>query len=50
MLWTAVIDWDTIQEIEPIIPQFSAIQAIRHMMMKKWMNGSYITEMKMNIV
>lgn len=29
-LWTAVIDWDAIREVQPIIPQ-PAIQAINHM-------------------
>ncbi len=46
-LWTAVIDWNAIREVEPIVPQ-SAIQDISHMMEKKWINGSYITEMKVN--
>lgn len=46
-LWTAVIDWDAIREVEPIVPQ-SAIQAISHMMEKKWTNGGYITEITMN--
>ncbi len=49
-LWTAVIDWDAIQEIELVDLQFPAIQAISHMMKKKWMNGGYITEMKINTV
>jgi hypothetical protein len=49
MLWTAVIDWNAIREVEPIVPQ-PAIQAINHMMEKKWTNGSYITEVKMNTV
>ena len=48
-LWTAVIDWDAIREVEPIIPQ-SAIQVITHIMEPKWANGGYITEMKMNIM
>ena len=46
-LWTAVIDWNAIREVEPIVPQ-SAIQDLSHMMEKKWTNGGYITEMKMN--
>ncbi len=46
-LWTAVIDWDAIREVEPIIPK-PAIQAISHIMEPKWANGGYITEMKMN--
>ena len=46
-LWTAVIDWNAIQETEPIAPQ-PAIQAISHMMEKKWVKGGYITEMQMN--
>ncbi len=33
-LWTAVIDWNAIREVQPIIPQ-SAIQAISHMREKK---------------
>ncbi len=33
-LWTAVIDWDAIREVQPIVPQ-PAIQAISHMMEKK---------------
>jgi len=48
-LWTAVIDWDAIREVEPIIPQ-PAIQAISHMMEPKWANGGYITEIKMNTI
>ena len=46
-LWTAVIDWDAIREVEPIVPQ-SAIQDLSRMMQKKWTNGSDITEMKVN--
>lgn len=46
-LWTAVIDWNAIREVEPIVPQ-STIQDISHMMEKKWANGGYITEMKVN--
>ncbi|MDE0088847.1 MAG: hypothetical protein OXU23_24220 [Candidatus Poribacteria bacterium] len=33
-LWTAVIDWDAIREVQPIIPQ-PKIQAISHMRGKK---------------
>ena len=33
-LWAAVIDWNAIQEIEPIVSQ-PAIQDISHMMEKK---------------
>ena len=33
-LWTAVIDWDAIQEVQPIVTQ-SAIQDITHMTEKK---------------
>ncbi len=33
-LWTAVIDWDTIREVQPIVPQ-PAIQDISHMVEKK---------------
>lgn len=33
-LWTAVIDWDAIREVQPIVPQ-PAIQDISHMMEKK---------------
>ena len=33
-LWTVVIDWNAIREVEPIVPQ-SAIQDISHMMEKK---------------
>ena len=46
-LWTAVIDWNAIREVEPIVPQ-PAFQDISHMMEKKWANGNYITEMKVN--
>ena len=46
-LWTAVIDWNAIQEVEPIVPQ-PAIQSISHIMEKKWVNGGYITEVKVN--
>ena len=46
-LWTAVIDWNTIQEVEPIVSQL-AIQDIIHMIEKKSANGGYITELKMN--
>lgn len=46
-LWTAVIDWNAIREVEPIVPQ-PAIQAISHMMEPKWVNGRDITEMKVN--
>ncbi|MDE0554214.1 MAG: hypothetical protein OXI24_08380, partial [Candidatus Poribacteria bacterium] len=46
-LWTAVIDWDAIREVEPIVPQ-PEIQAISHMIDPKWANSGYITEMKMN--
>ncbi len=46
-LWTAVIDWDAIREVEPIIPK-SAIQAISHIMEPKWANGGYITALEMN--
>ena len=44
-LWTAVIDWNAIQEVEPIVSQL-AIQDISHMIQKKSANGGYITEMK----
>ena len=33
-LWTAVIDWNAIREVQPIVPQ-SAIQDINHMTEKK---------------
>ena len=33
-LWTAVIDWDAIREVQPIVPQ-PAIQDITHMTEKK---------------
>lgn len=33
-LWTAIIDWDAIQEVEPIVSQ-PAIQDISHMVEKK---------------
>ena len=33
-LWTAVIDWDAIREVQPIVPQ-PAIQDISHMMEPK---------------
>ena len=33
-LWTAIIDWDAIREVQPIVPQ-PAIQDISHMMEKK---------------
>lgn len=33
-LWTAVIDWDAIREVQPIVPQ-PAIQDISHMTEKK---------------
>ena len=33
-LWTTVIDWDAIQEVQPIVTQ-SAIQDITHMTEKK---------------
>ena len=33
-LWTAAIDWNAIQEVQPIVSQ-PAIQAINHMMEKK---------------
>ena len=46
-LWTAVIDWNAIQEVEPIVP-LPAIQSISHIMEKKWVNGGYITEVKVN--
>lgn len=46
-LWTAVIDWNAIREVEPIVPQ-PLIQDISRMMEKKWINGRDITEMKMN--
>ena len=48
-LWTAVINWNAIREVEPIVPQ-PVIQDISHMMEKKWVNGSDITEMKMNTI
>ena len=46
-LWTAVIDWNAIREVEPIVPnpQFSHHQPL---MEPKWANGGYITEIKMN--
>jgi len=46
-LWTAVIDWNAIREVQPIVPP-PAIQTISHIMEPKWANGGYITEMKMN--
>ena len=46
-LWTAVIDWNAIREVEPIVPQL-VIQDISHMMEKKWINDGDITEMKVN--
>jgi len=46
-LWTAVIDWDAIREVEPIIPQ-PTIQAVSHVMEPKWANGGYITALEMN--
>ena len=46
-LWTAVIDWDAIREVQPIIPK-PIIQDITHMMEEKWANGGYITAMEMN--
>ena len=46
-LWTAVIDWNAIREVEPIVPQ-SAIQDISHIIEPKWAHGGYITEMKVN--
>ena len=33
-LWTAVIDWDAIREVEPIVPQ-PAIQDVSHIAEKK---------------
>ena len=33
-LWTAIIDWDAIREVQPIVPQ-PVIQDISHMMEKK---------------
>lgn len=49
-LWTALIDWNAIREVEPIGFQLPAIQAISHMMKKKWTNGGYITEVNMNVM
>ena len=46
-LWTAVIDWNAIREVEPIVPQ-PAIQIISHIIEPKWAHSNYITEMKMN--
>lgn len=48
-LWTVVIDWDVIREVEPIIPQ-PAIQVVSHVMEPKWANGGYITALKMNTI
>ncbi len=48
-LWTAVIDWNSIQEVESIVSQL-AIQEIIHMIKKKSANGGYITEVKMNTI
>ena len=46
-LWTAVIDWDAIREVELTVPHL-AIQTISHIIEPKWAHGGYITEMKMN--
>ncbi|MYA98151.1 hypothetical protein F4X90_00510 [Candidatus Poribacteria bacterium] len=46
-LWTAVIDWDAIREVEPIVPQ-PAIQAISPVIEPKWANGGYITALEIN--
>lgn len=46
-LWTAVIDWNAIREVEPIVPQ-PAIRTISHIMEPKWANGGYITKMTVN--
>ena len=48
-LWTAVIDWDAIRVVEPIIPQ-TVIQAISYMMEPKWANGTYITALEIDTV
>lgn len=40
-LWTAVIDWNAIQEVEPVVSQLT-IQDIIHMIEKKSMNNDYI--------
>ena len=47
-LWTAVIDWNTIQDVEPIVSQL-ALDFI-HMIEKKSANGGYITEIKINTI
>ena len=50
-LWTAVIDWNAIQEIqevEPIVFQLPVIQDTLHMFGKKSANGAPITEIKIN--
>ena len=44
-LWTAVIDWNAIREVEPIVPQ-SAIQDISHIMEPKWANGATLPRWK----
>jgi hypothetical protein len=46
-LWTAVIDWNAIREVEPIVLQLE-IQNISHITEPKWAHGGYITEMKVN--
>ena len=46
-LWTAVIDWDAIREVEPIVPQ-PAIPSINYMIKPKWANGGYISAVEMN--
>ena len=46
-LWTVVIDWDAIREVEPIIPK-PAIQAISLLIEPKWANGGYIPAVEMN--
>ena len=47
-LWTAVIDWNAIREVEPIVFQLPVIQDTLYMFEKKSTNGDPITEIKMN--
>ncbi len=46
-LWAAVIDWNAIREVEPIVPQ-PPIQTISHIIKPKWAHGGYITELNPN--
>ena len=41
-LWTAVIDWNAIREVEPIVPQL-VIQTLNHIIKPKWAHGGYMT-------